>query len=174
MKSYAAIVGAENIWAGEIGTSAGRFSYLQTIINGCVDNGFGGFDSWIMEVNEWGNLDDPALTGSHYTPGMGLVDGEVIKTVVKTFAGTVQPVTAGPRPVTVVITPPTGAVITLPAVNTDAQGAFTTTKDLAEAVGYKAQASTPADSKNKAGQSSIATFDVSAALADTVVTLTVS
>lgn len=87
------------------------------------------------------------------------------------FNGTILPVSAGPRPVTVVVTLPGGSLDTLPAVMTNAQGVFSTSKQYGAGT-YSAKASVPADSLNKAGESPDTPFIVG--LADTIVTLTVT
>jgi len=97
---------------------------------------------------------------------------EVISIANVEFTGLIDPVTAGPRPVTITVTLPGGSQESL-EVTTDDQGNFLTTKQYPPSEDdYIAKASVPKDAKNKAGESPEEHFTVG--LADTVVTLKVT
>lgn len=105
------------------------------------------------------------------------VYAEVIVTTTMTFKGAFVPVEtgqgpSGPRQVTVTVTKPDNSEDVLPAVNADAQGAFTTTKAYVPGSGYSAKATSPGDAWNKAASSPDFPFTVG--LADSSLTLTVT
>ena len=84
---------------------------------------------------------------------------EVIQVANVVFSGKVTPVSVGPRIVTIVVTMPDSTQDTLPTVQTDAQGNFTTTKQY-PAGSYSAVASVPEDAQNEAGSSPVTSFQV--------------